>query len=39
MRVKIHKTISTTTLVLADKRRLRNETRDLILGELKQPTV
>ena len=39
MRVKIHKIIPTSILDLEDKRMLRNETRDLILGELKQPTV
>jgi 1-acyl-sn-glycerol-3-phosphate acyltransferase len=39
MRVKIHKIITTNTLVLTDKRMLRNKTRDLILDELKHPTV
>ncbi len=39
MRVKIHKIVPTSILGLEDKRMLRNETRDLILGELKQPTV
>jgi hypothetical protein len=37
--VKIHKIVPTIALSLSDKRTLRNETRDLILGELKQPTV
>ena len=39
MRVKMHKIVPTVALSLSDKRMLRNETRDLILGELKQPTV
>ena len=39
MRVKIHNIIPTSTLCLEDKRMLRKETRDLILEELKQPTV
>ena len=39
MRVKTHKVVATNTLRLQDKRKLRNLTRDLILGELKQPTV
>ena len=39
MRVKIHKIFLTNTLKVEDKRNLRNQTRNLILGELKQPTV
>jgi len=39
MRVKTHKVIPTSNLELEDKRKLRNLTRDIILGELQQPTV
>jgi 1-acyl-sn-glycerol-3-phosphate acyltransferase len=39
MRVKIHKIIPTINLNLEHKRMLRSETRNLILEELKQPTV
>jgi hypothetical protein len=39
MRVKTHKVIPTSNLELEDKRKLRNLTRNIILGELQQPTV
>ena len=39
MRVKIHKIVPTGILGLEDKRMLRIKTRDVILEELKQPTV
>ena len=39
MRVKVHQLIPTTGMTLQDKRTLKNQTREVILGELKKPTV
>ena len=39
MRVKVHQLIPTTGMALQDKRTLKNQTREVILGELKKPTV
>lgn len=39
MRVKMHKVIPTEILGLEDKRMLKNQTREIILKELENPTV
>ncbi len=39
MRVKVHQLISTASLNMEDRKKLKKETRDVILGELFHPTV
>jgi 1-acyl-sn-glycerol-3-phosphate acyltransferase len=39
MRVKLHKLIPTSNLTLDNRKELKKETRDVILGELLKPTV
>jgi 1-acyl-sn-glycerol-3-phosphate acyltransferase len=39
LRVKIHSIIPTGILELENKRMLKNKTREIILSELKNPTV
>lgn len=39
MRVKVHELIPTAGLVLEDRRALKKQTRDIILGELQNPTI
>lgn len=39
MRVKVHKILPTEILELEDKRMLKNQTRDIILAELNQPSL
>ncbi len=39
MRVKVHKLIATANLTLENRKELKKETRDVILGELLRPSV